>query len=610
MQDERGNDPRRLSPPRPRRLTVADLQAARSVLDGIAVESHVPAGMRTVPVPPAVRPAGQLRTGSGAQLTAAAAATATPGDPALFDVWPWSTVGKVVFGHYESGIRHTDGHGSGVLVGRRVMLTAGHVVPWEYMDAGTWWMRFYPAFYNGMSSLFGVSEIDGWYGIEDTTPFDDDVSDIAGRDYAVCSLVKPLGDICGFVGATHLEESRYDDFVYTSIGYPGNVQNGDVPCIETGLTIRDIDNAGEGLELETRRYPAAGGWSGGPLWAQIDGGIRVVGVATSPQKDFGFDPVRVMHSGGGLMMDIIRYGLANFVDPPRFDWSGWFPFGGSFHAGDSLTAVERGPGTHEVFGRGVDNRIWQNDYPVDNDWSGWNLSVPGALAVGPPTALSWSPDHVNVFWIGTDGQAWTSNWYDSNGAWQGPYPIGGGFQAGDSLAVVAARPNTFQLFGRGTDNRIWQNDYEVGVHDWTGWNVSVTGTVAAGPPTALSWSPDHVSVFWIGTDGQAWTSNWYDSDGAWQGPYPIGGGFQAGDSLAVVAARPNTFQLFGRGTDNRIWQNDYEVGVHDWTGWRVTALGATISGSPAALSHHAEHVQLYAIDDNLVASNTYWGNLG
>ena len=39
------------------------------------------------------------------------------------------------------------------------------------------------------------------------------------------------------------------------------------------------------------------GWSGGPLWGFIDGGPRVIGVASGREKD-GFDPTRSVFAGG------------------------------------------------------------------------------------------------------------------------------------------------------------------------------------------------------------------------------------------------------------------------------------------------------------------------
>lgn len=61
--------------------------------------------------------------------------------------WPWGLVGKI--------FTSSGWTGSGVLVGERLVVTAGHVVPWADVAAGSWWMKFVPAYYDG-SSLYGA----------------------------------------------------------------------------------------------------------------------------------------------------------------------------------------------------------------------------------------------------------------------------------------------------------------------------------------------------------------------------------------------------------------------------------------------------------------------
>src|SRR6266853_2914064 len=58
--------------------------------------------------------------------------------------WPWGLVGRVVNNQGYSG--------TGALIGDRLVMTAGHMVPWGDKP---WWMRFVPAYYNG-ASLHGA----------------------------------------------------------------------------------------------------------------------------------------------------------------------------------------------------------------------------------------------------------------------------------------------------------------------------------------------------------------------------------------------------------------------------------------------------------------------
>lgn len=188
----------------------------------------------------------------------------TPGDPTLFGTWPWSAMGKVSVGQLKSdGTVAWESVGSGCMVGRRLMLTASHVAPWDYINSGDWVMQFVPGYHHTPRLGVGSAWVASWYGTVDDTS---EEGEMFGRDYVVCGLYEPMGDTVGWLPVTSMKESRYDDYTYTSTGYPTAVQDGQVPCIEGGLTIRDIDNGGTGgKQLETRHYGGPG-WSGGPLW--------------------------------------------------------------------------------------------------------------------------------------------------------------------------------------------------------------------------------------------------------------------------------------------------------------------------------------------------------
>jgi excisionase family DNA binding protein len=63
--------------------------------------------------------------------------TVFPGDERhiLFDTsWPWLLGGKITTSDNETG--------SGVLIGDRLVLTARHVLPWNSIGTGNWWMKF------------------------------------------------------------------------------------------------------------------------------------------------------------------------------------------------------------------------------------------------------------------------------------------------------------------------------------------------------------------------------------------------------------------------------------------------------------------------------------
>lgn len=121
------------------RLSLEQLRASRAGLSGLRSDGHLPAGLAVGPLPGSVELVRRLSSNTAAVTPAAPApSTGTPGAPKLFTSWPWSAVGKVLVGHTSpDGTRVQDASGTGVMVGRWLMLTAGHVVPWEYRPAAT-----------------------------------------------------------------------------------------------------------------------------------------------------------------------------------------------------------------------------------------------------------------------------------------------------------------------------------------------------------------------------------------------------------------------------------------------------------------------------------------
>ena len=211
--------------------------------------------------------------------------------------WPWCTIGKL--------FARTDGVmkvGSGVLVGPRLLLTASHAMPW----AGRYWdIRFVPNYRNGNDPRFGHAYVDEFWGIETR-------DDVTGTDYVICKLNWRIGDRTGWMGSQWWSnEDEYYNRDWISVGYPVSQPNGgERPSIEVPVKVVDIDNDGDGLEIETHKF-ALGGWSGGPLWFWINGDPRVVGIESGFEKDF-LDPERTVFAGGRHLVDLVKYGWANW----------------------------------------------------------------------------------------------------------------------------------------------------------------------------------------------------------------------------------------------------------------------------------------------------------
>lgn len=227
-------------------------------------------------------------------------------DEALRFIYPWRTIGQVLVG-FGTDFTNVQWSGTGVLVGRNLMLTASHIAPWN-RGPGQWWMRFVPG-KRINDEPHGSSYVESFYGsYEDPNDFE-----ASGWDYVICKLYTPLGDALGWMGSRSFgNEDDYYSRRFISVGYPGYF--GDKPAVEFDIDIDDIDNDGAGLELETTydNSPLGPGWSGGPLWMWENEKPYVVGILSGNEKD-GLDPRRYVFGGGGLLVDRVKYGIANYA---------------------------------------------------------------------------------------------------------------------------------------------------------------------------------------------------------------------------------------------------------------------------------------------------------
>jgi hypothetical protein len=83
-------------------------------------------------------------------------------------------------------------------------------------------------------------------------------------DYAICRLIKPLGNTVGFMGYQYYgDDDDYYNGWWASVGYPREPPtnpNGNFMVVEDNVRIVDVDDDGEdgdgheGRELETNVY--------------------------------------------------------------------------------------------------------------------------------------------------------------------------------------------------------------------------------------------------------------------------------------------------------------------------------------------------------------------
>ena len=217
--------------------------------------------------------------------------------------YPWGCVGKIY---------NSDGfQGSGALVGANLVVTAAHVVPWNSIGAGSWWMRFVPAYSNG-TSLFGS-------GVESNASDVRAINNgntVSGYDWAILKLYNPVGTTTGWFGYNGWSSDWESQNYWTVLGYPTAVGGGEMPSWQTGIDYHDEDsddNGGE--ELESNTADITGGNSGGPIFGFWDSDPRVIGVVSGEESEYEFpassDENNIFASGSGFT-SLIAWGRTNW----------------------------------------------------------------------------------------------------------------------------------------------------------------------------------------------------------------------------------------------------------------------------------------------------------
>jgi V8-like Glu-specific endopeptidase len=216
--------------------------------------------------------------------------------------WPWGLVGKVF---------NSDGKvGTGALIGKRLIATAGHMIPWNSVAQGSWWMKFVPAFFNG-SSLFGggvqsfVSDAKGY----------NTSGDVTGYDFAVCRLYTPLGDSLGYFGYNGYDDDWEDESYWTLLGYPSAVASGQKPSFQSSIPVLDDDgDSNGGLEIESHADMTPGN-SGGPFFGWWNGDPRLIGVVSGQEEEYSFpfstEKINVVAGGSGFT-NLMAWGRTNW----------------------------------------------------------------------------------------------------------------------------------------------------------------------------------------------------------------------------------------------------------------------------------------------------------
>ena len=215
--------------------------------------------------------------------------------------YPWRVVGRLFVWNNPSAPNWA-WWGSASLVGRNVILTASHVVPWS--SGSNWKALFVPGYYDG-ASVYGANAA-SW-----VTAGQGYRNHSQGDDMAVLRLAQPLGDWLGYFGYKTYNDDWEDGNYWSMAGYPGDIAGAQRPSANYWFPVIDDDNDGAGVELEYQ-VDTNGGNSGGPVFGWWDGKPYVIGTHSGGEDNFG-EPRQNVAAGGSALSSLIGWARSSWA---------------------------------------------------------------------------------------------------------------------------------------------------------------------------------------------------------------------------------------------------------------------------------------------------------
>jgi V8-like Glu-specific endopeptidase len=308
----RGDGSDHVFPPRPEVVEVTESDLARRGDGPAEHEGYLPDDVPLSPTPELLRPEQfrppLWRRPPGQQDDVGEPSTVFAPDTraVIFDTnYPWRTCGRVAV---------PGGWGSGVMVGRRHMMTASHVVPW-LAGGGADWMTFTPMQYD-TSTPFGSAHITRIYSWQRVNGADGIQSNEAAFDYVVCVLSAQIGASTGWMGSREYSSAWNGQVRWAHIGYPSDIGSGVRPVYTTNGVMDSTVSETSGGRNSSRvmhRNDIVPGQSGGPYFGWWSGEDFPRVIVSQSAENWGMAGGPNAGGGGQALPELIIH--ATTVEP-------------------------------------------------------------------------------------------------------------------------------------------------------------------------------------------------------------------------------------------------------------------------------------------------------
>lgn len=243
---------------------------------------------------------------------------------------------------------------------------------------------------------------------------------------------------------------------------------------------------------------------------------------------------------------------------PVGGWTDWGSIGAPpVGAASSPTVTTPGPDVLQVFVRGGDNRIWNDQWThgqgsAPGGWSGWGPIPNTGNATWAPTATDGADTQPDVFYTGTDGAVYYTR-YDSQLGWVTPVSLGGVVQG--SPAATTTTGGRLQLAVRGSDSQVYLKFADTPA-SWTNWGIVANASTSMSP--AMTTGDDgQANLFFRGLNNSTMYHEYYNASLGWVGPGAIP------NTTLVSSPGAARLNVFLRSSSGDVMQHYYEPSL----GW-------------------------------------------